>query len=218
MFEDLVKFCRNFRTPHTTRGIQIQLENDIAYVTNKVGSIFYRLQFKEKLGTGTFSAFQATPNAKKIERRDGKVLFERKEGTEKRRMFLGEKRAFGEIVERVLNKYTKTPNFQLNPSFLENLDNDIPFTRFIVNEKNLIIQQTRSDGSMKKEDIIPSGLRINPISADVSIFTSDIFGFKDNVIGKIGLFLETKTPLSLTCRMRFGADVKGIIGYVVYEV
>jgi len=222
-FEGLVALGRLMKTTSATRGALIQLEEGVAYMVNEPKSILLKLEFNEKLGTGTFYAGEAPTVAEKVQRRDDKVLFEWRERGKIRRLFVRDKPTFSEKAEGILEKYYAKPEVKVPVDFLDDLDKDILITRVRVKGDEIITQQRRSDGTVMMENVVKLSRGLTeaenyPDSGEVSVFTQDLVVLKGFVRNPLYIALNENKPISVRGAFNFGAGFKGIIAFLVYEV
>jgi hypothetical protein len=202
------------------RGATVQLEGRICYLANTRRSACYKLAFHENLGTGTFYASEAVSLATKIERRDGRVLFEWREAGKLRQVLVPEKAPIKDKVEEALKKwFRKEGAIQVPVEILDDLDEGILVTRLKIENGRVRVSQKRSDGTVELSNVydLPSHNPRPPDTDEVSVFTRDLRALKGytsvlyfNIIGQM-------SPLSVVARLDFGAVLIGLISHLVYE-
>lgn len=222
-FEILVTAGRGLKTGHGFRGALIQLEGDIAYLTNIRRSILFKIQSPSVIGTGTFYASEAPINSDRVERRDGRVLFEFAAGGVKKSILIPDKPSISDLGETILSKYYHEPTLDAPLAFMNELDPSFPITKLIIEDNALTIAQKRGDGSVE----IRSRLSLStgfgafntqdPVEpAEVNIFTRDLTDLKTAITGKVRLYVHNGLPLSIKTALG-SSNIIGVIGNLTYE-
>lgn len=209
----------------------VQLEGDIAYLTNSRRSILFKTRFHKVIGYGTFYAREVPSFAELIERGGCSILGKRlsrelvriewlHDNGVQREALIPDKRPFAKKAERAIKKYYREPNITVSSAetLCEVVDNDITFTRLESDGNNLKIRQIRSDGSVQLRALAPatreSGGEIK--TGEVSVWTRDLV-FLKFMVGPFELHLKEHTPVSIKGRLKFNADLMGIIAHAEYD-
>jgi len=208
IYRELVMLGRNLATSSAKRGALIQFEGKVAYMTNSHYSIAIKFDLLDEIGEGTIYSDEAVLDAKRIERRDGKVLFEIND----KRIFVPEKKPIADKVEEVIKKYYQEPSLDLPVSAIQELDKDILVTRFLVEDGILYLSQRRADGSV---DIQRKICKYDGELTEVPIFTQDISIFTR--ANNIKISLDDNHPVSLKARYHWG-HATAVIAHMVYEL
>ncbi|MBU2613803.1 hypothetical protein KJ925_05125 [Patescibacteria group bacterium] len=204
----------------STLGGLIELDGDIAYLTNSKRSSVYKLKFPSHIGSGVFYSGEIPSEANKVELRDEKVLVELKKGGVIQRLFVPCKRPISETVNKILDKYRTTCDIRVEQEWLGNIRPDFLFLSMSVKNNKLITNQKRSDGTVEFENEFPlnKGLveKEYPNTGGIAIFSSDLFLLKP-FVNEIFISLNENTPLYLSTKTIFGSDLEGVISNLRYE-
>lgn len=220
-FEGLIRLGRTMKAfGGSKRCALIQLEGNVAYLTNTKRSVLYKITFERAIGDGTFYAGEAPIMSEKIQRRDEKVLFEWKEAGVLKRVLIPDCKSFAKEAEVALGMYVE-PNVKLPDAMIAGLNTDILITGISVKGNELAINQTRSDGTVSFENIFKLGRGFvtedYPSTGIVKIFTSDLSILRDVVTSPMLVHLEEDKPMSLKGKLDFGADLVGLIAHLSYS-
>lgn len=220
-FEGLIRLGRTMKAfGGSKRCALIQLEGDTAYLTNTKRSVLYKIMFERAIGDGTFYAGEAPVMSEKIQRRDEKVLFEWKEAGVQKRVLIPDCKSFVKEAETALGMYVE-PNVKFPDTLITSLNTDILITGISVEGNELVINQTRSDGTVSFENIFKLGRGFvtenYPPTGIVQIFTSDLSILRDVVTGPLLVHLEKGKPVSLKGRLNFGAELEGLIAHLSFQ-
>jgi hypothetical protein len=219
-FKTLVQLGRNLKAfSGSKQGAIIQLEGDVAYLTNSKRSVVYVIKLKQHLGTGTFYAGEAPIISEKVERREGKVLFEWRDSVGIRRKLGPDRAPFKELADTALKKFFVEPDIEVPVSLFEAIDPSIIITQLSVSGDVLTVRQTRSDGSVMLESLIKlsQGLKkVNhPPTGFVAFFTDDLYALK-GIVKNMAMKIEQGKPISLRANTVLG-DLIGVIAHLTYE-
>jgi hypothetical protein len=211
-FETLIQIGRKMAG---SRGGEVQLEGDKAFLTNIKRSSLYLFEFKKPIGTGTFYSSQALINAETVERRDDRVWFVWKENGVTRREFVPDLDKLTDFEKVFKEKYNED-QIEVSKKIFDVLLPEFLITRIKINNNRLILTQIRSDGDVGFENEIPlsSGLEKveYPDTEEISVFTSDL------------LILQSENTLSLSLKENLSLKIstrdftcKAVIGSLIYE-
>jgi len=219
-FEKIISIGRGLRSyGGSKRGALIQMEGNVVYMRDSKGSLLYKLIFKKPIGTGTFYAGEAPLMSKRIERRDGKVVFEWRESTKIRRVWIAEPEPFDQLAENALSRLYTEPNVSIPLDIFDVLDPDILVTRLSISGNSLVVRQTRSDGSVMLETVLEMrrlGSQSYEDIGEVSFFTSNLYVLKGHLLS-LRMGLREDAPISIRAKTNFDAELVGLISHLKYE-
>lgn len=207
------------------KGGIVQFENNVAYLTNDRRTVAIKIVNSKDMGTGTVHPEEIPTSATDIQRRDDRVWFSWKEANSIRRISVPEKLKIAEDCERVLSELFKEPILPLPPNLLDSIDKNILVTRLKLEGNKLYSNQKRSDGTVEFSNVFylyrGRGLVKEPIdypeTDEVSVLTSDLLVL--SVIEEPKIYLgKSDEVLSFVGKTKTGAEVMGLISYLIYEV
>lgn len=203
-----------------TRGGEIQLEGKDAFLTNTKRSSLYKFELKDDIGTGTFYAKQALPQAVEVKCNGKKVLFKTFDGVDKDTTYLPNIKPFDKDSEEAFIRDYFECKISVPVELFDKLKSDIFVTKIKIRDWNLILKQTRSDGSVGFESVFPLykdllGTEITNTD-EIAISTNDLLIIKPIIEGTV--FFGFKKDKSLSVFVPFsGGELKALIGNLTYD-
>lgn len=236
--EGMIALGKNLKSSSARRGAQIQVEGDIAYITNDPKSFALRLKFSRELGDGSFHANDAVGEAYQIQRRDDQVLFVwGTEDGDTRRKLIKDAGSIRDEVEAALNKYATDAEYvPIPPHTLDLLDSGILTTRVSLKDGKFVTRQLRSDASSQAENetelrstergkslasAFGGGDEVAAKAEDTpetTVFTQDLYVMRGLVDELRIAFGDGNAPLCVAGKFNFGATFEGRISHMLYEV
>ena len=203
-----------------TRGGEIHLEGNEAFVTNVKRSSLYHFIMNNTIGTGNFYAGQALINSESVSRRDDKVVFNWIEKGMKGRAFIPN---IDSIKDDFVTRFSSDFNEDLKipvPGKIFEVIQDLLITKLQVVDSKLQIKQTRSDGSVgfESELTLSSGLidEEYPDTDEISIFTNDLTILSPVIDDQFFIGIDNDKPMSLLVINPLG-KIRALIGTLEYD-
>jgi len=215
---EIILFGLKMRSKVSKRGALISLEGDKAYLVNNQRTAAFRIHGKD-FGTGTFYSNEATPDCK-IYRDDGLVVFQRVKDKKVERISIPEKDLPVEKFEKTFEEYYSEPDTPLREEIFSLIDDDILFTTLRLEGGKTIVEQTRSDGSVRIERELTTktlaGILGKTKNKKITFFTRDFTCLDLSFISNIKIWIkDEKSPLSIKAKFKNGT-LEGIISPAIY--